>query len=42
MEKDLKEINQKLNILLIVLLKEKGLSKKEIAKILGIGDKTID
>lgn len=42
MEKEIKEINQKLNIILIMLLKENGLGKKEIAKVLGIGDKTID
>lgn len=41
-DKLLTEINHKLNIILIIMLKANNLTKKEIAKTLGIGDKSID
>jgi DNA-binding NarL/FixJ family response regulator len=39
--KELKELNKKLTILLIIELGKSGLSSKEIAKILNIADSTV-
>ena len=40
-ESELKDVIQKLNMVLIVLLAEKGIPQKQIAKILGMSNKTI-
>ena len=40
-EIDLKDIIQKLNMVLIISLAEKGIQQKQIAKILGMSNKTI-
>ncbi|MEO8514045.1 MAG: hypothetical protein ABI543_10825 [Ignavibacteria bacterium] len=42
MEKQLEILTNKIDILIIIELTKCGLTKKQIAKVLKIGDKTID
>jgi len=40
-EKQIEDIKSKLDILIIIHLAKAGISQKDIAKILGVGDKKI-